>query len=67
MFVGPHDFDVITPPGSTEHGGFEILTPPGSTEKGKFEVITPPNSPLGGFEGALENIFLQSFLQERLK
>ena len=58
---------ILTPPGSTEQGKIDILTPPGSTEKGQLEPITPPSSSLGGFEGALENIFLQRFLQERLK
>ena len=58
---------ILTPPGSTEQGKIGILTPPGSTEKGKLERITPPSSSLGGFEGALENLFLQRFLQERLK
>jgi len=69
-------FGVLTPPGSTEQGKMEILTPPGSTEKGKFGVITPPGSTGstppdfssydGNFEGALENLFLRRFLEERL-
>ena len=58
---------ILTPPGSTEQGKIDILTPPGSTEEGKFDVITPPSSSLGGFEQALENIFLQNFIQERSK
>ena len=58
---------ILTPPGSTEQGKIDILTPPGSTERGQLEPITPPSSPLGGFEGALENLFLQNFIQERGK
>ncbi len=58
---------ILTPPGSTEHGGLDILTPPGSTEKGELEPITPPSFSPGGFEGALENLFLQNFIQERGK
>lgn len=55
-------FGVLTPPGSTEQGKMEILTPPGSTGS------TPPDfsSYDGNFEGALENLFLRRFLEERL-
>tara|TARA_R100000005_G_C4806938_1_gene95480 strand:+ start:85 stop:486 length:402 start_codon:yes stop_codon:yes gene_type:complete len=56
-------YGVLTPPGSTKEGTFDILTPPGSTEKGKLEPITPPSSSLGGFEGALANLFLRRFLE----
>jgi len=55
-------FGILTPPGSTEQGKMEILTPPGSTGS------TPPDfsSYDGNFEGALENLFLRRFLEERL-
>jgi len=55
-------FGILTPPGSTEQGKMEILTPPGSTGS------TPPDFSAydGNFEGALENLFLRRFLEERL-
>jgi len=73
-------FGILTPPGSTEQGKMEILTPPGSTIKREFDPIsgstikrefdpiTPPafSSYDGNFEGALENLFLRRFLEERL-
>tara|TARA_B100001063_G_scaffold243932_1_gene275602 strand:+ start:322 stop:651 length:330 start_codon:yes stop_codon:yes gene_type:complete len=65
-FTDRNKFGILTPPGSTEQGKMEILTPPGSTEKPKFGVITPPDASLGEFEGALENLFLRRFLEERL-
>lgn len=75
-FTDRNKFGVLTPPGSTDQGKMEILTPPGSTGKPKFSVITPPGStgstPTdfssydGNFEGALENLFLRRFLEERL-
>ena len=58
---------ILTPPGSTEQGKIDILTPPGSTEMGQLEPITPPSFSPSAFEGALENLFLQNFIQERGK
>ena len=47
--------------------GFGVLTPPGSTKEGKFDILTPPGSLEGGYENALENLFLQQFLDKRRK
>ena len=55
---------ILTPPGSTEQGKIDILTPPGSTEMGQLEPITPPSTSVGGFDRALEDIFLMNFIQD---
>ena len=55
---------ILTPPGSTEQGKIDILTPPGSTEKGQLEPITPPSTSIGGFERALEAMFLRNFIED---
>ena len=59
-------FDVITPPGSTEHGGMDILTPPGSTQQGGLEPITPPekkdmNSP---YKDIFQQLFMKALAEE---
>jgi len=72
--------EILTPPGSTIKREFEPITPygstikrefdpiSGSTIKREFDPITPPafSSYDGNFEGALENLFLRRFLEERL-
>ena len=55
---------ILTPPGSTEQGKIDILTPPGSTEMGQLEPITPPSTSVGGFDRALEDMFLMNFIQD---
>ena len=64
--VSRNPFDVITPPGSTEHGGMDILTPPGSTQQGGLEPITPPDKQdkNSDFKDIFADLFMKTIMKE---
>ena len=64
--VSRNPFDVITPPGSTEHGGMDILTPPGSTQQGGLEPITPPDKQdkNSDFKDIFADLFMKTLMKE---
>ena len=64
--VSRNPFDVITPPGSTEHGGMDILTPPGSTQQGGLEPITPPEKKdmNSSYKDIFQHLFMKALAEE---